>query len=113
MKLPRAEEAVIDPRKLKDYVLSAEHPVGRYKAAFFIALGSSADEWERLEVELRELALHAAAALGERTSFGQKYRVRGRIEGPGGEQADVISVWIVLRGEEVPRFATVYPETTR
>lgn len=113
MKLPRAEEAVIDPRKLKDYLLSAEHPVGRFKSVFFTALGFAATEWERLEVELRELAVHGAAELGERTSFGQKYLVSGRIEGPGGQAAEVTSVWIVLRQEEIPRLVTVYPEATR
>ena len=33
MILPNGENAVIDPRKLRDYVLSAEHSVGRIKGA--------------------------------------------------------------------------------
>lgn len=83
------------------------------QVVFFTALGFAAADWERLEVELRELALHGTAELGERTSFGQKYLVSGRIEGPGGQAAVVTSVWIVLRQEEVPRLVTVYPEVTR
>lgn len=42
VKLPGAERAFIDPSKVRDYLLSESHPVGRFKAAFFIALGYSA-----------------------------------------------------------------------
>lgn len=38
MKLPGGEHVVIEPRKLRDYVLSTEHSVGRFKAAYFIKL---------------------------------------------------------------------------
>jgi hypothetical protein len=37
MVLPGSEHAVIDAAKLRDYLLSYEHPVGRFKAAFFAA----------------------------------------------------------------------------
>ena len=39
MKLPFAERAVVDPDKLRDYLLSSTHPVGRFKAVFFALLG--------------------------------------------------------------------------
>jgi hypothetical protein len=35
MNLPAADRALIQPEKLRDYLLSTEHPVGRFKAAFF------------------------------------------------------------------------------
>ena len=35
MKVPQAELAVVDPAKVRDYLLSPEHPVGRFKATFF------------------------------------------------------------------------------
>lgn len=44
---------VIDPVKLRDYLLSRTHPVGRFKAASFLSLGYSADNWARLEADLR------------------------------------------------------------
>jgi hypothetical protein len=40
VRLPGGERAIIDPEKLRDYVLSRAHPVGRFKAAFFASLGS-------------------------------------------------------------------------
>ena len=38
----------------------------------------------------------------------QKYLVFGRLEGPAGA-ADVVTVWIVLEGDDTPRLVTVYP----
>jgi len=61
MTLPNAHRALIDPAKLRDYLLSQLHPVGRFKAAFFIALGYSTDQWEVLRDDL--LALARAALL--------------------------------------------------
>jgi uncharacterized protein DUF6883 len=110
LKLPQSEHAFIDPRKLRDYVLSPEHPVGRFKAAFFAGLGFTPSNWEPLERELRRLAQQDSAEPGDLTAFGQKYLIRGRITGPTGRGAAVLAVWIVLKGEKVPRFVTVYPE---
>lgn len=53
MLLPKADEAVIDPAKIRDYLLSPEHPVGRFKARFFAALGFRRDRWEELASALR------------------------------------------------------------
>ncbi|HET7673949.1 MAG TPA: hypothetical protein VFL54_00355 [Gammaproteobacteria bacterium] len=39
MKLPNAGAAVILPEKVRDYLLSPTHPIGRYKAAFFRSQG--------------------------------------------------------------------------
>ncbi len=110
MKLPNAERAVVDPRKLRDYALSPVHPVGRFKAAFFARLGFTTENWERLDLELRRLALQDAAEPSERTEFGQKYLVRGIIMGPTGVSAEIRSVWIILNGEHAPRVVTIYPE---
>src|SRR5262245_15715612 len=99
MKIPFAEVVRIDPRKLRDYALSSEHPRGRFKAAFFARLGFTSGNWEKLDLELRRLALQSRAELGEHTGFGQKYVIRGRITGPAGRSVEVVAVWIVLEGE--------------
>jgi hypothetical protein len=38
-----------------------------------------------------------------------EYEARGTIQRPGGKAAVVVTVWIVLRGEDFPRFVTAYP----
>jgi hypothetical protein len=37
VKVPGAEHAIVDAAKVRDYLLSHEHPVGRFKAVFFEA----------------------------------------------------------------------------
>jgi hypothetical protein len=44
------------------------------------------------------------------TEYGTKYRVSGSITGPNGRSANVVSVWIIMAGDDTPRFVTAYPE---
>jgi hypothetical protein len=37
--LPGVDAAVVDPAKIRDYLLSDSHPVGRFKCTFFVVLG--------------------------------------------------------------------------
>ena len=110
MPIPNAGRAVIDQAKLHGYLLSRSHPVGRFKAAFFLALGYSPEDWRRFEADLRSQHLPKDATLEERTSYGQKYAIHAKLVGPSGSAADVVSVWFVRPGEEFPRFVTAYPE---
>jgi len=64
MSLPNADRTVIDAAKIRDYLLSEIHPVGRFKAAFFSALGYSTDRWELLRDDLLALA-HAGTTVLE------------------------------------------------
>lgn len=109
MKLPGGERAIIDPHKLRDYILSRVHPVGRFKAAFFGSLGYEIGNWQDLDRALRTAATQADAEPEERTTYGQKYRMRSTLEGPGGRSADIVSVWIILHHETTPRLVTVMP----
>jgi len=96
--------------KLHGYLLSRSHSVGRFKAAFFHALGYASEEWRRLEADLRSQHLSRNATLEEQTPYGQKYSIRATLVGPSGSSAEVVSVWVVRSGEELPRFVTAYPE---
>ncbi len=102
MQIPDADRAVIDPRKLHGYLLSRSHQVGRFKAAFFLALGYSPEDWRRLEADLRSQHLPKDATPAERTSYGQKYAIRAMLVGPSADSADVLSVWFVPGGKTSP-----------
>ena len=109
MKLPNAEHAIVEERKLRDYVLSRIHPIGRFKAGFFASLGFSAENWADLASELKSLALEGQASPAPPTSYGQKFVVFGTLIGTSGQSADVVTVWIVLKDDDTPRLVTVYP----
>jgi hypothetical protein len=108
MKLPDADNAVIPAEKLRDYLLSSSHPVGRFKAVFFHALGYTDGDCEQLEADIRSI-LTNDATVGEQTDYGQKLEVRGSITGPADRSAEIVTRWIILNGESMPRFITAYP----
>lgn len=108
MQIPGADQFVIDEAKIRDYLLSPEHRVGSGKAKCFARLGFEQQDWPVLRSELARF-VHEDAELGEKTKFGQKYVVAGTIHGPAGRDAQIVVVWIVLDGEQFPRFVTAYP----
>jgi hypothetical protein len=81
MLLPNADSAEIDPQKLHGYLLSRTHPVGRFKARFFAALGYSADQWQQLEVDLRAQHLSQDAEPSGSMPEGQRYMIPRYPEG--------------------------------
>jgi len=109
LSLPNAEEAHIDDAKISGYLLSLTHPVGRFKAHFFIALGFSAGEPEALTGELLRIAVEAQDSECVETPHGNKYVVRGTLSGPNGRSAPIVTVWIVSPQSTSPRFITAYP----
>ena len=109
MRLPNADLAVIEDAKVRDYLLSGSHPVGRFKSVFFVALGFSGDHWQLLRDALLQLALTGDASPGQPSPFGLKFEIRAILRGPSGRQADVLTVWMVSNGLDFPHFVTAYP----
>ncbi len=108
MILPNADKAVIERAKLQKYLLSSSHPVGQFKAEFFAALGFTDENWDVLENEIWNL-LGNDAKTKEKTEYGQKYEIRGIISGPTGRKAEIVTAWIILKEEKIPRLITAYP----
>jgi hypothetical protein len=112
MRLPNADRVIISPEKLRDYILSSEHPRGVHKARVFGAAGYDGDRWWVLSSDLKLLAASGEARELIGTRHGRKFEVRGSLQGPV-RSVDVVTVWIVLRREQFPRFVTMYPERLR
>jgi hypothetical protein len=81
--LPNPERAVVDEAKVRDYLLSPSHPVGRFKAAFFWALGFSADDWRSLSEALLTMGRTGEANEGQASPFGRKFEIRATLTGLG------------------------------
>jgi hypothetical protein len=107
--LPAVERAQIEPAKVRDYLLSPVHPVGRFKAVVFQALGYTAERWEELRDDLLALARTTEAVPGQTSVFGQKYEVSGTLRGPNGREAKFTCVWLVPGEGGTPRFITAFP----
>lgn len=109
MVLPNADAASIAPAKLRDYLLSASHPVGRFKARFFRALGFSAERWPELETALRSQHLTQPVESTSVSPFGESSVIRATLTGPGGRSSVVVSVWFRAKGATASHFVTAYP----
>jgi hypothetical protein len=108
MKLPNAERAFVDIRKLRDYCLSAVHPRGQHKARLFkSALGWTADDAEDIRQRLMEVVLREDAGFLGADDYGQRYSL-DFLAGRGDKVATVRSMWIIRSGEDFPRFISFY-----
>ncbi len=109
MRLPNVDHTVVEDAKVRDYLLSPTHPVGRFKSVFFVALGFSVDSWALLRHALLELARTHDATPGQPSPFGLKFEIRAILHGSSGRQANVVTVWMVSNGQDFPHFITAHP----
>lgn len=107
VKLPGADRVRIDELKVRGYLLSPTHPVGRFKARVFAALGFAQDVGAFV-AEIRRIAAAGDVGEVEDTEFGRKYTVPGDLIGPT-SSAQVLTVWIQEPGQEQVRLVTVRP----
>ena len=109
MKVPTAEHAVVDIRKLRDYCLNPLHDDGKHKARLFsAALGMMADDAEELRRVLLEAVKTQDAQLGRRDAYGQRYVVDFMLVWRG-KQAMIRSAWIIEHDSDTPRSTSCYP----
>jgi hypothetical protein len=102
-------DVIVEKHKILDYLLSPIHPHGKYKAAFFGRLGYHQLTWRSLERDIRGLLDSGLRMAGE-TRHGIKFTARGKIIGPNGHSAHILTVWIAQHDHNVLRFVTAYPE---
>ena len=108
--LPRSSEATVESAKVRDYLLSTSHPLGRFKAAVFFGLGYTPDDWPRLRDDLKSHAASPNVELDGAGAFGQKYVVTGPLTGPSGKTISLRTIWIISDATSAPRLVTAYPE---
>lgn len=87
MNLPNAHLAVVEEEKICGYLLNPAHPDNGGKAAFFMALGFTAENWRALATALQELAGSSSVAKCLASAHGAKYILDGRVGNPGAKQS--------------------------
>jgi hypothetical protein len=107
---PGADHAIVEPAKVRHYLLSRDHPIGRFKARVFASAGYRSENWTQLQSDLQVLARSADAVLTRSEPYGQYFEVRAILQGPDGT-LPVLTVWILRAGESSPRFVTAYPSS--
>ena len=114
MTLANANLAVVEERKVAEYLLNSSHPDNGGKAQFFQALGYSAWDVARLAGALREVAVHGDAVGRVDSRHGTKSIVDGQLQSQveANRSRTVRTVWIVELGDDVPRLVTAYPQAS-
>ena len=109
MKIPNAEQAAIDIRKLRDYCLNPHHDEGKHKARLFMAaFGMTADDAEALRDILQQMVKTHDMQLGRRDEYGQRYLIDFMLEWRG-KRAIVRSGWMIEHHSDIPKLTTCYP----
>jgi hypothetical protein len=107
--LPNHNNAKIDTRKLTDYALNPEHPVGGHKAKVFeSALGYNKSNADSLMKQIYEKLPKSEAVMGKLDQYGQRYTVDMSIMGANGNTATVRTGWILKPGSTTPELTTIY-----
>ena len=109
MKLPNAEQLVVERGKIVDYLLNATHRYGASKARFFGEFGFRAEDWKILAQCLREHGQRYEVTKVKQTVFGPRYEVEGALPAPDSRAPRVRTVWQLDRGQLAPRLITAYP----
>ncbi len=106
MRVPNAENAVVDIRKLRDYCLNPNHEIGKHKARVFAAsLNLTETDAEILRAALLEAVKTIEAETGKLDEYGQRYTVDFEYERQG-RRAIIRSGWIVDADSDAPRLVT-------
>ena len=109
MKLPNGDNALIPMRKVRQYLLSDVHTVGRTKSRFFRGVGYQPEEPSVLAADLASIAGNEQVSEFAHTHHGAKYVVDGNVITPSGRDVRIRTVWIVEPSSDKPRLVTAYP----
>jgi hypothetical protein len=103
-----AGSAVIDERKLLDYALDPDHPVGGAKARVFLAaLGVDRSRAAEVTAQIRAGVLAHPPQPGREDPYGARFTVDIPMSGPAGT-AVVRTGWIYDPEATVPRLVTLF-----
>lgn len=112
-KMPHAELAKVPELKVTAYLLRDDHPEGGSKSRFLRRFGFDETDWRCLKVALYQHAGTAQVVNETESPHGVKYEIRGELESPDGRNPEVLTVWIIERGDSSPMFVTLNPSKRR
>lgn len=94
MQLPHGDRVRIDDRKVREYLLSDTHPVGRHKRRFFEAVGFPRERPEELVQAIRFVAAHGTVSRRLVSQHGTRYIVDAAVASPTKTIVVLRTVWV-------------------
>jgi hypothetical protein len=108
--LPHADHAIVDEAKIRDYLLSDTHPVGRFKARVFRSLGYTVESWIRLRDDLLHHGQTGKVQRIDMSAYGMKVVISATLKGPNDASRPFRTVWLIPNHSNQPRLVTAFPE---
>ncbi|MBN3575893.1 DUF6883 domain-containing protein [Vibrio neptunius] len=107
-RLAGANKATIDTRKLTEYALNPNHPVGGNKAKVFeSALGFNQSNAGDLMKQLQKGVMNNTPVAGKVDKYGSRFTVDIPVTGPAGS-GTVRTGWIFKPGSNTPEMTTLF-----
>ena len=106
--LPGVANAILDDRKITQYLLNTVHPTGASKAKFFMTFGFSPVNWAVLKSALLNHAHSTPVTDQASNPFGQKFEVSCSLVTLDGRNPCITLVWVIEPLDPNPRFITAY-----
>ena len=107
--LPNYEKAYVPKQKLRNYLLSETHAVGKIKARYFRSLGYTEENADLLSDAFLMIAKSEGVSQEITSRYGNKYIIEGELVTPIGTRVRIRTVWVLESLDERPRFVTAYP----
>jgi hypothetical protein len=107
--LPDREKAYVSLKKLKDYLLSETHSVGKSKAKLLRSFGFNETNVHLLKEGLVVIARTGKVKDAVSSNYGVKYIIDGKLGAPDGRFIEMRTVWIIEKKQKEMRFITAYP----
>lgn len=106
--MPGAAGATVAVEKVRDYLLSRDHPDNDGKAGFFELFGFARERWSELQASLIAHPATNDVVRVVPAGDGIRYRVQCNLVGPNGRNPCITTIWAVENGQP-PRLITAFP----
>lgn len=107
--LPGVDGAIVEERKVLEYLLNLDHEEGRGKAKFLMSFGFTREDWGVLRDALVRHAARNLVSKNAGTDYGVNFSVDCAIETPDRRNPCIRTVWEV-KPETAPRLITAHPK---
>ena len=108
-KLPNSNDAWVEEKKIRQYLLNSSHVDGASKAKFFKARGFSDSSWQTMQTALVTQGVTNRVIKTVDNEFGKRYTVECTIPTPDTSNPCIRSVWEIKPEDGRPRLLTAHP----
>lgn len=107
--LPNCACALVEEKKIVEYLLNANHPDGASKAKFFMARGFASAQWQIMRAALQMQGSENLVTKVTAHQWDARYQVDCNCPTPDGANPCIRTVWELPDAAACPRLLTAHP----